>query len=303
MNISFFSSSFYPSILLSVAIFLGIVILTHITLNMFKIRLDFPLKLLKLLKLHTQTCRWLVRQGHCDVNRKNCFGCNASQWGAIAGDLILCRFLRDSGVTMNLLNNNGHSVLHKAAIKGNTDILRWFLAPPAPSRIQAKQREQSLECDARKRGGSGQQQQEQQQQEQQQQEQVLEQEQEQEQDQLPREDDPDWDGCGLGLDVRYQQPDDDGYTPAIFAGTNGFPEAEAVLLKAFENALKLQAEPNGKEKVERIFVEQRPVGDDELEIGSLSSTSGVAGSRTHTDAGAVPSGTGGQSKSSSRRCR
>ena len=39
-----------------------------------------------------------------------------------------CRWLLGRGVDINVLNHNGHSALHKAAVKGRRDVCEWLLA-------------------------------------------------------------------------------------------------------------------------------------------------------------------------------
>ena len=73
---------------------------------------------------------WLVRDAKCDVHATNAFGCNASQWAAqrATGSVAMCAYLRDAGVDLTVLNRNGHSAVHKAAVKGNRDACEWLLA-------------------------------------------------------------------------------------------------------------------------------------------------------------------------------
>ncbi len=68
---------------------------------------------------HIDCCRWLVEVAHCDVNALNSFGCNASQWCAMNGSVPLVQYLVSKGLDVTLLNKNGHSVLHKAAMKAS----------------------------------------------------------------------------------------------------------------------------------------------------------------------------------------
>jgi len=73
-------------------------------------------------------CIWFVDVAKCDINRLNSFGCNASQWCAQHGDVELMKTLQKRGLDLHQINYNGHSVLHKAAYKGNADACRWFMA-------------------------------------------------------------------------------------------------------------------------------------------------------------------------------
>jgi ankyrin repeat protein len=76
---------------------------------------------------HLEMARWLVDDAHCDVNSLNSFGCNASQWCALAGCVPVMRLLRDRGLDLHLLNRNGHSVLHKSAMKGKAAAVEFFI--------------------------------------------------------------------------------------------------------------------------------------------------------------------------------
>jgi hypothetical protein len=78
------------------------------------------------MQCHYDMCLWLVDQGKCDINRLNSFGCNASQWCALSGCVDIMRMLKDKGLDLYILNRNGHSVMHKAAMKGMKDNERFF---------------------------------------------------------------------------------------------------------------------------------------------------------------------------------
>ena len=75
------------------------------------------------------TLRWLVFDAKCDVHATNAFGCNASQWAAqrAVGSVAMCAYLRDVGVDLTVTNRNGHSAVHKAAVKGNSAACEWLL--------------------------------------------------------------------------------------------------------------------------------------------------------------------------------
>ncbi|KAH9144184.1 hypothetical protein AeRB84_011864 [Aphanomyces euteiches] len=90
--------------------------------------------------------RWLVyivvtvnrladecNRGECgsDIHRLNTFGCNASQWCAMTGNVAILKYLVDQGLDCAILNRNGHSALHKAAIKGHIEICEWLITPRA----------------------------------------------------------------------------------------------------------------------------------------------------------------------------
>lgn len=74
--------------------------------------------------------QYLVDEAGADLHSTNHFGCNAIQWAAQSdsGDLRMCRWLRDRGLDIKLLNRNGHSAVHKAAVKGNRATCEWLLA-------------------------------------------------------------------------------------------------------------------------------------------------------------------------------
>jgi ankyrin repeat protein len=40
----------------------------------------------------------------------------------------MCRYLQDIGLDLGLLNDNGHSALHKAAVKGQQSVCTWLLS-------------------------------------------------------------------------------------------------------------------------------------------------------------------------------
>jgi ankyrin repeat protein len=65
----------------------------------------------------------------CDIHRLNVFGCNASQWCAMTGNVEILQYLVDQGLDCSILNRNGHSALHKAAIKGRVEMCTWLLRP------------------------------------------------------------------------------------------------------------------------------------------------------------------------------
>lgn len=65
-------------------------------------------------------CSWLVDVAGADLHARNEYGCNAVQWAAQAENkgLVMCKWLKREGLDLLLLNRNGHSALHKAAVKG-----------------------------------------------------------------------------------------------------------------------------------------------------------------------------------------
>ena len=58
-------------------------------------------------------------------------GCNAFQWAAQSPSpeaVQVCRWLHGRGLDATLLNCNGHSAVHKAALKGNRRVCEWLLS-------------------------------------------------------------------------------------------------------------------------------------------------------------------------------
>lgn len=76
---------------------------------------------------HIHICKWLVYEAGCSLAHCNSFGCNAMQWAAQTDSLDMCRWLAASGLDIGVINNNGHSALHKAAIKGQSRVCGWLL--------------------------------------------------------------------------------------------------------------------------------------------------------------------------------
>ena len=73
------------------------------------------------------TCIWMIDEMKCDLHILNSFGCNTSQWCAINGSIPLMKFFLQRGLDFTILNKNGHSAIHKAAIKGNIKTCEWLL--------------------------------------------------------------------------------------------------------------------------------------------------------------------------------
>ena len=75
-------------------------------------------------------CRWLVDEAGADLHAQNSFGCNAFQWAAqtASDDLKMAKWLLVAGLDPTLLNRNGHSAVHKAAVKGHRRICEWLLS-------------------------------------------------------------------------------------------------------------------------------------------------------------------------------
>ena len=91
----------------------------------------------------TRPLHWAVWQGHlavcdlllkagADLHSRNSYGCNAIQWAAqsdTSDGLAVCRWLLERGLDVTVLNCNGHSALHKAAVKGQRAVCEWLLSP------------------------------------------------------------------------------------------------------------------------------------------------------------------------------
>ena len=81
---------------------------------------------------HLAVAAWLVDDVGADLHALNSYGCNAIQWAAQSDQtygLEVCRWLHHRGLDLALLNRNGHSALHKAAVKGRTAVCEWLLSP------------------------------------------------------------------------------------------------------------------------------------------------------------------------------
>ena len=76
---------------------------------------------------HMHVCKWLVYEAGCTLAHCNSFGCNAMQWAAQTDNLGMCRWLAACGLDIAIINNNGHSALHKAASKGQSRVCEWLL--------------------------------------------------------------------------------------------------------------------------------------------------------------------------------
>lgn len=76
---------------------------------------------------HMHVCKWLVYEAGCCLAQCNSFGCNAIQWAAQTDNLDMCRWLSACGLDIAIINNNGHSAVHKAASKGQTWVCEWLL--------------------------------------------------------------------------------------------------------------------------------------------------------------------------------
>ena len=82
--------------------------------------------------------KWLVEKACCDLHKLNSYGCNASQWGALNGDVEMLILLQSYGLNLGILNLNGHSAIHKAAVNGRLKACQWLLTP-RESEVEASQ--------------------------------------------------------------------------------------------------------------------------------------------------------------------
>ncbi|KAL7519941.1 hypothetical protein ACHAWX_004695 [Stephanocyclus meneghinianus] len=76
---------------------------------------------------HLSVMKFLYKNG-CEVNSENSFGCNAVLWcsqGAATPEILTWLF--ESNADFNLVNDNGHSALHKAAQRGNIPACKWLV--------------------------------------------------------------------------------------------------------------------------------------------------------------------------------
>jgi ankyrin repeat protein len=78
---------------------------------------------------HLDVMVYLHQEG-CMVDGVNCFGCSPVLWcsqGCTGDGLAALQWLQACGCDMHRVNNNGHSVLHKAAQRGQHTVAEWFV--------------------------------------------------------------------------------------------------------------------------------------------------------------------------------
>ena len=80
----------------------------------------------------TDACTLLVSLG-AQVNTVNDWGCNAAHWAAMGGSVAVMELVKEKGAAFSLLQKEGHSPLHKAAQRGNTEAVDWLLSGPISS--------------------------------------------------------------------------------------------------------------------------------------------------------------------------
>jgi ankyrin repeat protein len=73
--------------------------------------------------------KYLVKRG-ANIHLVNKYGCNATLWCAQSesADLKSMIWLDSIGVDIERVNDNGHSIFHKAAQRGKRDIIKWWLS-------------------------------------------------------------------------------------------------------------------------------------------------------------------------------
>ena len=86
---------------------------------------------------HIEVCRWLVEECFVDPHTVNRWGCNAifkaCRMDGSNSSLDVLKYVHGLGVTCDLINTNGHSPLHKAAIYGREDVCDYLLQHTACS--------------------------------------------------------------------------------------------------------------------------------------------------------------------------
>jgi hypothetical protein len=75
-----------------------------------------------------------------NIHALNTHGCGAAAWAALGcAPEEVCQFLHSNGVDFSIVNNQGHSFWHKAALRGSLALLHWcnqHCALPLSSRGQ-----------------------------------------------------------------------------------------------------------------------------------------------------------------------
>lgn len=77
------------------------------------------------------TMAFLAQDPRVDIHSLNNFGCGAAFWAAAAGRPATCEWLFAQGVSFHLVNQAGHTSVHKAAWKGHREALEWMLRTEA----------------------------------------------------------------------------------------------------------------------------------------------------------------------------
>ena len=83
---------------------------------------------------HPKTAKYLAKQG-ANVHLCNQWNCDASQFlgmtisNSTSEVRELCKFLKDRGLSFTRKQNQGHTILHKAAQKLNRHVIQWLADP------------------------------------------------------------------------------------------------------------------------------------------------------------------------------
>ena len=76
---------------------------------------------------HLPTLALLAAHPGVDKHGRNNFGCGAAFWAAAAGNVTTCQWLYELGIDFALVNDAGHTSVHKAAWKGHHECLKWMI--------------------------------------------------------------------------------------------------------------------------------------------------------------------------------
>ena len=73
------------------------------------------------------TLHFLAAHPEVDIHGLNYFGCGAAFWAAASGNVATCTWLLSQGIDFSLINDAGHTAVHKAAWKGHKTCLTWMI--------------------------------------------------------------------------------------------------------------------------------------------------------------------------------
>ena len=76
---------------------------------------------------HLDTAAYLLTLG-CDINALNNFSCSAGHFIGLSGSVQAMDFFIRNGGNINFSNNQGHTVIHKAAWRGRMELLVYLRA-------------------------------------------------------------------------------------------------------------------------------------------------------------------------------
>ena len=90
---------------------------------------------LAVLGCHASLVRFMVERLGADPGKRNRWGCDLSHWLGLTTcedaqrvEATCVEVFERLGLGIDVVNQEGHSVLHKAALKGNGVLLKWILA-------------------------------------------------------------------------------------------------------------------------------------------------------------------------------